>query len=155
MRQKIILETKRLRIHVASREEMTEFIDRQTDDVLITAYREMLQGCLEHPEQREWYAIWMIALKDGTHIGDLSFKGLQPDGSAEIGYGILDKFCGKGYATEAVHAAVNWALEQPAVTRVEAETEPNNKASQRVLEKCGFIPSGQNGKEGPRFVKLC
>ena len=154
MQQKIILETKRLRIHVTSTEEMREFIDRQTDDVLITAYREMLNGCLEHPEQWEWYAIWMIALKNGTPVGDLSFKGLQPDGSVEIGYGIQDEFRGQGYATEAVLAAVNWALKQPAITRVEAETEPNNKASQRVLEKCGFIPLGQNGQEGPRLVKL-
>lgn len=29
--------------------------------------------------------------------------------------------------------------------------DPENKASQRVLEKCGFVPDG-TGKEGPRFV---
>ncbi len=33
-----------------------------------------------------------------------------------------------------------------------AETEPGNIASQRVLEKAGFIPTGTNGEEGPRFV---
>ena len=27
-----------------------------------------------------------------------------------------------------------------------------NKASQRVLEKCGFVPDGTTGEEGPRFV---
>ena len=44
-----------------------------------------------------------------------------------------------------------WALKQPDVIRVEAETEPDNLASQRVLEKCGFLPSGTVGEEGPRF----
>ena len=39
------------------------------------------------------------------------------------------------------------------VTRVEAETEPDNRASQRVLEKCGFLPSGTFGEEGPRFFR--
>ena len=39
----------------------------------------------------------------------------------------------------------------PDVVFVLAETDPNNKASQRVLEKCGFLPDGE-GKEGPRFV---
>ena len=34
---------------------------------------------------------------------------------------------------------------------VEAETAPDNKASQRVLEKCGFVPDG-TGVEGPHFV---
>lgn len=146
-----MLETKRLKIHIAAREEMERFIETQTDADLIQAYKEMLQGCIDRPDQWAWYAIWMIALKDGTHVGDLCFKGLNPDGSVEIGYGILDEYQGRGYASEAVAAAVNWALAQPGVTRVEAETVPDNRASQRVLEKCGFIPTGTMGEEGPRF----
>ena len=53
--------------------------------------------------------------------------------------------------TEAVTAAVKWARMQPGVKTVEAETDPDNKASQRVLEKAGFMPNGVMGKEGPRF----
>ena len=115
----------------------------------------MFQGCLDHPDQWDWYAIWFIKTKHGAHIGDLSFKGLTEDGSVEIGYGISEINQGNGYATEAVNAAVTWALKQPGVLRVEAETEPDNRASQRVLEKCGFIPSGIIGEEGPRFYKTC
>jgi ribosomal-protein-alanine N-acetyltransferase len=149
----MILETKRLRLHTATREEITELIEKQTDDALKTAYQEMLRGCMDHPEQWEWYAIWTIERRDGTHIGDLSFKGLGPDGSAEIGYGIAEGFRGKGFAAEAVEAAVSWALGQPGVKCVEAETEPENRASQSVLEKCGFLPTGVIGEEGPRFRK--
>ncbi len=112
----------------------------------------MLEGCLEHPDQWDWYAMWMIEKKDGTHIGDLCFKGLEPNGTAEIGYGILEEYQGQGYATEAVRGALNWAFDHPGVTAIEAETEPENKASQRVLEKCGFLPNGVFGKEGPRFT---
>ena len=147
-----MLETKRLKIRIASREEMERFIAEQTVPELKQAYGEMLRGCLDHPDQWAWYAIRMIGLKDGTHVGELSFKGLAPDGSVEIGYGIMDEYQGKGYATEAVAAAVNWALAQPGVTGVEAETEPENRASQRVLEKCGFVPTGETGEEGPRFI---
>ena len=150
----MIIETKRFTIHTASRDEMLHFIEEQTDDVLKMAYQEMLQGCLDYPSLWDWYSIWMIELKDGTHVGDLSFKGLNMDGSVEIGYGIRDDYQGQGYATEAVNAAVEWALQQSGVTRVEAETEPDNTASQRVLEKCGFISSGIMGEEGPRFVKM-
>lgn len=147
------IETERLRLRVTTREEMKRFIAEQRDEVLATAYREMLQGCLDHPENWDWYAIWMIERKDGAHVGDLSFKGLNADGSAEIGYGIEEAYQGCGYATEAVRAAVDWALRQKDVVRVEAETEPLNRASQRVLEKCGFVPTGTLGAEGPRFVK--
>ena len=147
-----MIETKRLRIYPASQEQMETFIATEKDSELKKAYSEMLEGCLTHPDQRQWYAMWMIDLRDGTHIGDLCFKGLNPNGMAEIGYGILENYQGLGYATEAVNAAVMWALKQRGVTRVEAEAEPENKASQRVLEKCGFVPTGTVGEEGPRFV---
>ncbi len=147
-----MIETERFRIRVASREEMERFIEKQTDGELIAAYNEMLQGAVEHPEQWDWYAIWMIETRDGAYVGDLCFKGLGADGSVEIGYGVSEEYRSRGIATEAVDAAVQWALRQPGVTRVEAETEPGNRASQRVLEKCGFVPTGTIGEEGPRFA---
>jgi len=151
--KRIELETERLRLYITSKSEMEKIIERQTDEELRKAYQEMLDGYLAHPEQGEWYAIWLVTRHDGVQVGDLSFKGLNEDGSAEIGYGIIDEFQGQGYATEAVKAAVNWALKQAGVLRVEAETEQDNTASQRVLAKCGFVPSGIMGEEGPRYVR--
>lgn len=52
-----------------------------------------------------------------------------------------------------MNAAVQWTLRQSGVSRVEAETEPGNIASQRLLEKCGFARTGVIGEEEPRFVK--
>ena len=149
-----MIDTKRLKTYPASREQMEAFIAAETDAELKKAYSEMLEGCLRHPDQWQWYAMWMIDLRDGTHIGDLCFKGLDENGVMEIGYGILEEYQGQGYAAEAVDAAVCWAMLQPGVSRVEAETEPDNLASQRVLEKCGFRPSGTIGKEGPRFFRV-
>ena len=149
----MIIETERLAIHTMSEDEMRSLIEKQTDKELIKAYSEMLQESLDHRDAWEWYATWAIELKAGTHIGDLCFKGLNEDGSVEIGYGIIEENQGKGYATEAVEAAVAWALDQPGVHQVEAETEQDNKKSQRVLEKCGFSPMGIIGEEGPRFCK--
>ena len=147
------LETKRLNIYTASQNEMLQIIKEQPDEDLKTAYLEMLQGASKHPDQWVWYAIWIIERKDGTKVGDLSFKGFNDDGAVEIGYGILENHQRRGFATEAVETAVAWAFSQPGVRCVEAETEPGNRPSQRVLEKCGFIPSGTVGEEGPRFVK--
>jgi len=148
-----MIETKLLNIYPATKEEMENFIVRQTDEFLKAAYEEMLEGCLQHPDQWEWYAIWMIELKDGTHIGECCFKGIDQSGSTEIGYGILDEYQGHGYATEAVEAVVSWALQQTDVCCVVAETEIDNRASLRVLEKCGFVATGVNGVEGPRFIR--
>jgi RimJ/RimL family protein N-acetyltransferase len=93
-----MLETRRLKIYAASQDIMEQFIEAQTVDVLKAAYTEMLNGCLEHPDQWEWYAIWMIELKDGAHIGELCFKGLSADGVAEIGYGINEEYQSNGYS---------------------------------------------------------
>ena len=148
-----MIETNRLKIYAASKEQMETFITAQSIDVLKAAYSEMLEGCLAHPNQWEWYAIWMIELKDGTHVGELCFKGITEEGTAEIGYGIAEDYQGCGYATEAVSALVDWALHQPGVTCVTAETEETNIASQRVLKKSGFIPMGEIGEEGPLFAR--
>lgn len=147
-----MIETTRLRLRIATLPEMEAIIAAEPDAEMKQAYTEMRDGCIAHPSQWAWYAIWPIELPDGTRVGDLCFKGLPPTGAVEIGYGILDAFQGRGFATEAVSAAVEWALHQPGVRCVEAETDPENAASQRVLAKCGFVANGQRGAEGPRFV---
>lgn len=147
-----MMETKRLKIYTASQEQMKALIAAAADDALKTAYTEMLQGCLSHPEQWAWYAIWMIELADGTPIGELCFKGLSEEGCAEIGYGIQEEYQGHGYATEAVSALSDWACGQPGVMCVTAEAEESNTASRRVLEKAGFLPTGETGEEGPLYV---
>ena len=150
-KENAMLETRRLKIYVASQDIMEQFIETQTIDVLKAAYTEMLNGCLRHPDQWEWYAIWMIERKDGTHIGELCFKGISADGIAEIGYGISEEYQNNGYATEAVKSVLEWAFSHPEVVAIEAETDPDNAASKRVLEKCGFALNGVIGEEGTRW----
>lgn len=147
-----MIDTERLRIYPASREQMEAAIASEQDEELKKAYAEMLDGRIRNPDQWAWYAMWMIEQNDGTHIGDLCFKGLQDDGIAEIGYGILEEYQGKGYATEAVQAACRWAFQHAEVKALDAEADVGNVASQRVLEKCGFRANGTIGEEGPRFT---
>ena len=145
-------ETDRIRIYPANREQMEKCLAAEKDEELRKAYGEMLEGCLAHPDQWDWYAMWMIEKSDGTQIGDLCFKGLEAGSNPEIGYGILEEYQGRGYATEAVKLALRWAFQHPDVNAVEAETDPENAASQRVLSKCGFRETGMTGEEGPRFI---
>ncbi len=142
----------RIRIYPASREQMERMIADEQDAELKKAYREMLDGCLAHPDRRDWYAMWRIETNSGTQIGDLCFKGLEPGRNPEIGYGILAEHRGKGYATEAVRLALAWAFQHPNIHAVEAETGADNAASRKVLMKCGFLPMGIMGEEGPRYI---
>ncbi|MCR4851605.1 MAG: GNAT family N-acetyltransferase [Lachnospiraceae bacterium] len=149
-----MIKNERIRIYPTSQEQMEKYIDSETDEDLKKAYSEMLEGCLAHPGEWDWYAMWMIEKMDGTHIGDLCFKGIGAGHNPEIGYGILEEYRGQGFATEAVTLALKWAFQDPMVKAVEAETDPDNVASQRVLMKCGFRPNGEIGEEGPRY-QIC
>ena len=155
-KRRLQIETERLRLYPLECEEMERLIEATPSPELQQAYADMLQGCLDHPEDFLWYAVWRMEPKDrpGTEVGDFSFKGKGPDGMVEIGYGLREGCCGRGYMTEAVKAACTWAMTQDGVTRVEAETEPDNDASQKVLARAGFVPTGTIGEEGPRFVLL-
>jgi RimJ/RimL family protein N-acetyltransferase len=69
--------------------------------------------------------------------GLIGFKGYPVDSTVEIGYSLLSKFRGRGYATEMVAAMLNWAKSE-GIGSVEAKTRKDNHASINVLQKCGF-----------------
>ncbi len=77
-----MISTKRLNIFPMTNEQMEQLISEQTISELKDAFSEMLQGCIEHQNQRKWYANWSIVLNDGSDIpvGNLSFKGLSQEG---------------------------------------------------------------------------
>lgn len=150
----MIIKTERLNIYPVSNKIMQQLIASQTVSELKQAYQQMLDGCIAHPDKRIWYAVWNLELNDKskTVVGNLSFKGIGTDGVVEIGYGTNSEYQGQGLMTEAVSAVAKWAIKQKGVVAIEAETEADNVASQRVLEKSGFVPNGIMGEEGPRFV---
>ena len=87
-----------------------------------------------------WHTFWFLIRRyDRVVVGSACFHGAPVEtGEAEIGYGLGDGFCGQGYMTEAVQAITAWALAQPGVKTVIAETEIDNLPSQNVLIRCGF-----------------
>ena len=91
---------------------------------------------LKDPSLYTWGS-WLIVRKsDSQVIGDAGFKG-KPDDQrrVEVGYGLLEHYRGRGYATEAMTALIEWALADEKVEKVIAETNRDNQASIRVLEK--------------------
>jgi ribosomal-protein-alanine N-acetyltransferase len=69
---------------------------------------------------------------------DLHIRG----STVGLGYVIARFHQHKGYATEATRAIIDWALQQPMIYRVNASTDIENIASQRVLEKAGMVREG-------------
>jgi ribosomal-protein-alanine N-acetyltransferase len=80
---------------------------------------------------------------DGAFIGWCSLTRWNPEyRSASMGYCLADAAWGRGYATEATRALLQWAFDTLDLNRVQAETDTRNTASARVLEKLGFVREG-------------
>jgi RimJ/RimL family protein N-acetyltransferase len=81
----------------------------------------------------------MIDKEQKLIVGDLCFKGPPNEqGEIEIGYGTYEDFQGKGFMTEAIGAVAKWAMQQPDVQAVIAETDINNLPSQKNLSRNNF-----------------
>jgi RimJ/RimL family protein N-acetyltransferase len=65
----------------------------------------------------------------------------QP-GTVDIGYWLVERARSRGLASRAVALLSRWALTDAGLARVEALVDPNNSASQRVLENVGFRREG-------------
>ena len=61
---------------------------------------------------------------------------------AEIGFGLHRPFWGNGYMSEAARAVVDCGFDLLQLHRIEAEIDPRNAASARVLERLGFVREG-------------
>jgi len=81
---------------------------------------------------------------NGVVIGSCGYKG-PPDaqGVVEIAYGINPDYQGRGYATEAATALVDFAFRNDGVRLIRAHTLPGNRASAKVLIKCRFEQIGE------------
>ncbi len=89
---------------------------------------------------------WAIALKStGQVLGQLKIypdnnrgKYSQRNTAKFINYALAEKHWGNGYMTEALKAAVEFAFTEMNTEILTAFHFPENTASRRVLEKCGF-----------------
>lgn len=90
------------------------------------------------------FGYWVVEERDsGAFVGWLALKRLDKTNDIEVGYRFLEKFWGKGYATEGSQELLKYAFQTLNLSRVVAIALEENRASTRVMEKLGM-----------RFVKI-
>ena len=91
-------------------------------------------------EQTGWE--WVI-LRYGAVAGVIGLHGYDRlRRSAAMGYWIRSDLAGRGLASEAARAVVDFAFEGLGLNRVELEAAIDNDASQRIAQKLGFQKEG-------------
>jgi [ribosomal protein S5]-alanine N-acetyltransferase len=114
------------------------------DELSRSAFRRRLRHY-----SREWredlgYAFFIFRAGDGALLGGLTVSNVRRGvaQTATLGYWLGERYCGRGHMTDAVAAAMPFLFNELRLHRIEAACLPQNSASIRVLEKCGFKSEG-------------
>lgn len=93
-----------------------------------------------------------IVVPNGEVVGVISMRGITRGAfqSAVIGYWVAQEYNGRGLASTAVAEVKELAFAQLELHRLQAETMPDNHASQRVLHRNGFQEYGR----APKYLKI-
>ena len=84
-----------------------------------------------------------VAVRDTDEaIGQvyLGLSGIR--GECRLGYWLVPEMRRRGFGSHAIALAADWLLHSSEVYRLVAEVHPENTASRRLLEKCGFTEEG-------------
>ena len=137
------LDTPRLKLILQTREEVEAMIAALSDADRAQVSPVWLAGMRAAVPGDPWAFAFTMALRDTrAPIGTCCFKGPPVDGAVEIAYSTNPDEQGKGYATEAARALVEYAAMSGRINVVRAHTLQEAPASQRVLQKAGFTYVG-------------
>lgn len=149
-----VLDTPHLRLRGHCRDDLPRCVKMWSDPDVVRFI-----GGEPSTEQRTWarllayvghwalmgFGYWVIEHKgSGEFVGEIGLADFKRDivpamrDTPEIGFALLPRFHGQGYATESAKAVLAWAdvhLQQP---RTVCLIDPKNAASLRVVEKCGY-----------------
>ncbi|MFN3192749.1 MAG: GNAT family N-acetyltransferase [Aureliella sp.] len=139
------IRTSRLRLKLQSVDDVQEMLKGFPPEVRCEISADWISLVQNATEPSPWiHGFTVHEGDDENSIGNFGFKGLPNDqGEVEIAYAINESHQNRGYATEAAAALTKFALAQDGVQTVIAHTLPNESASTRVLEKCGYQCLGE------------
>ncbi len=149
-----MLEGKNVNLRVVEKEDLPLILEWANDTEFGGEYEPIEQMSMK--ELDKWFdnlrsdeRWFIIEKKNKSKVGQIFF---MPSGSCfEIGYRLIPEERGKGYCTEAAKIIVDYLFLTRSIVRVQAHTNPENLASQRVLEKAGFQKEGLIRK--PIFIR--
>lgn len=97
---------------------------------------------------------WAVLIKDtNTFIGWCGLKFMPEFNQVDLGYRYMQDFWGKGYATEAAMASLNYGFTQFNYPQIIGRVMKKNLSSIKVLQKCGMTFSHEAElHEHPAFI---
>lgn len=122
------------------------------DELTRSAFRRRLRQAQREARDDQGYAYLIFGETSPTLLGGLNIGNVRRGvaQAASLGYWMGAPHAGRGFMTDAVFAAVQFAFASLRLNRLEAACLPGNAASKRVLEKAGFRLEGR----ARRYLKI-
>lgn len=151
----MILTTERLRLEPASSRHRDVLLAMNGDPAVMR----FIEGRPQTPEEtdawirrqedrwarhgRGWWTLFLAGTGEGIGASCVQHLEGDPEKEIEIGWRLLPGHWGRGYATEAARAMVDFAFETLRVPRLYAVADPDNAASERVMQRLGMRDVGR------------
>lgn len=133
--------------------DMNRYIDRKRPDDL-EEVRQFIQKIMTAVDENK-SIFWVISLQHTTAlIGTICLWNLEPESaSAEVGYALHPDFQGNGYMQEALEKVIEYGFLTLQAKVIKAVVHPQNLPSGRLLERNGFVQTGE--EEGLLVFTTC
>lgn len=146
---KTILETARLTLREITHDDLDALLEIWADPEAMRLF----PRTLDHEAMREWiehnqkryerygHGLWAVILRgEEKFIGDCGLVIQEVDGveELEVGYHFNRKCWGRGFATEAARACMDYAFNRLGRRRIISMIRPENTSSRRVAERNGL-----------------
>jgi RimJ/RimL family protein N-acetyltransferase len=150
-----IIKTERLIMRLVSSEDLPALFAVDGDEEVVrytprTAWKTPADGeawfdrVTANHQKGEALQFVIVLCESLRPIGTIAlFHFNEPVGSGEVGYSLAREFWGKGLTKEAVAAFVNFGFDMMGLQRLDAQLDPRNVASAKVLEYAGFTFEGR------------
>ena len=123
------------------------------DALTESAYLRRVRRLITEWKTDDGYSFHVFEKARGALVGGIGLtqvrRGVAQTGT--LGYWVGQRFERRGYTTEAVRLIVRFAFRTLQLHRLEAACLPENLASRRVLEKCGFVREGY----ARQYLRIC
>jgi RimJ/RimL family protein N-acetyltransferase len=122
-------------------------ITKSANELTYKIERNWIINAIKSYNKKKPDSLHLAITVEEVYIGNIGAHKIDFDNEkAEIGYWLGEPYWGKGYGTMAVKVFVKLLINKFNFKRIEACPYSHNIASQRVLEKAGFIYEGERRK---------
>ncbi len=145
----MIYETERLLIRQFTTNDQNNFFQLNGDEQVVRYIRpvktfdesnQRLQEIIETYDKTPLLGGWAVELKStDIFIGMMAVFPIEKSTNIQLGYSLIPKYWGRGYATEIANLGIKHAFNVVKLSTLFATCEVENSASLKVLQKTGFV----------------